>query len=88
MEDWKWVIWSDETRINCIESDGRKWVWKKPGEGLSDRLVEGTLKFGGGSLMMWGCMGWEGVGYSCKIDGKMDADLYVSILDDELEQSM
>ena len=24
--------------------------------GLSDRLVEGTNKFGGGSLMMWGCM--------------------------------
>ena len=88
VEDWKQVIWSDETKINCIGSDGRKWVWKKPGEGLSDRLVEGTLKFGGGSLMMWGCMGWEGVGYSCKIDGKMDADLYVSILDDELEQSM
>ena len=21
-----------------------------------DRLVEGTKKFGGGSLMMWGCM--------------------------------
>ena len=63
-------------------------MWKKPGEGLSDRLVEGTLKFGGGSLMMRGCMGWKGVGYSCKIDGKMDADLYVSILDDELEQSM
>ena len=26
-------------------------------EGLSDRVVEGTVKFGGGNLMMWGCMG-------------------------------
>ena len=41
---------------------------KKAGEGLSDRLVQGTVKFGGGSLMMWGCMSWDGVGYSCKID--------------------
>ena len=42
MNDWKHVIWSDETKINCIGSDGRKWAWKKAGEGLSDRLVEST----------------------------------------------
>ncbi|KZT03414.1 uncharacterized protein LAESUDRAFT_659829 [Laetiporus sulphureus 93-53] len=42
-------------------SDGRKWVWKKPGESLSDRLVEETQKFGGGSLMMWGCMRRDGL---------------------------
>ena len=88
VEDWKRVVWSDETKINRLGSDGRKWAWKKSGEGLSDRLVEGTLKFGGGSLMMWGCMLWEGVGFSCKIDGKMDGDLYVAILEDELQNSL
>ena len=54
VEDWKTVVWSDETKINCLGSDGRQWVWKKAGEGLSERLVKGTKKFGGGSLMMWG----------------------------------
>ncbi|KAJ8463965.1 hypothetical protein ONZ51_g9903 [Trametes cubensis] len=76
LEDWKRVIWSDETKINCLGSDGRKWVWKKTGEGLSSRLVEGTMKYGGGSLMLWGCFGWEGPGYAMKIEGKMDANLY------------
>ena len=52
MEDWKKVIWSDETKINHLESDGHKWAWNRAGEGLNDKLVEGTLKFGGGSLMM------------------------------------
>ena len=52
VEDWKRVIWSDETKINCLGSDGKKWVWKMPGEGLSDGLVQGTVKFGGGSLMI------------------------------------
>ncbi|KIJ15273.1 hypothetical protein PAXINDRAFT_39685, partial [Paxillus involutus ATCC 200175] len=61
---------------------------KKAGEGLSDRIVEGTMKFGGGSLMMWGCMIWKGAGMACKIDGRMDADLYVQILEDELQQSL
>jgi hypothetical protein len=88
LEDWKKVIYSDETKINHFGSDGRTITWKMVGEGLSDRLVEGTLKFGGGSLMMWGCMMWEGVGYACKIDGKMDADLYVQILDEDLQASI
>lgn len=88
LEDWKRVVWSDETKINRLGSDGRKWVWKKTGEGLSDRLVEGTLKFGGGSLMMWGCMLWDGPGFATKIEGKMDADLYVQILEEELQQSL
>ena len=88
VEDWKRVVWSDETKINRLGSDGRKWVWKKAGEGLSDRLVQGTVKFGGGSLMVWGCMLWEGVGYACKIDGRMDGDLFVKILDEDLQESL
>ena len=88
LDDWKRVVWSDETKINRLGSDGRKWAWKKPGEGLSDRLVEGTAKFGGGSIMIWGCMTWEGVGYATKIDGRMDSDLYLQILKDELLNSL
>ena len=61
LEDWKRVIWSDETKINHLGSDGRTWVWKEVGEQLSDRVVEGTVKFGGGNVMVWGCMGWMGL---------------------------
>ena len=46
--------WSDETKINCLGSDGRKWVWKKAGEGLSDRT-------GGGNSEVWGRM-YHGLG--------------------------
>ena len=28
VEDWKHVTWSDETKINRLSSDGRKWAWK------------------------------------------------------------
>ena len=88
LEDWKRVVWSDETKVNCVGSDGRKWVWKRVGEPLSDRLVTGTKKFGGGSVMVWGCMTWDGAGLACKIDGKMDADLYCKILEDELQETL
>ena len=46
-------------------------MWKRAGEGLSDRLVEGTVKFGGGSVMLWGCMLWDVPGYACRIYGRM-----------------
>ena len=56
IKDWKRITWYNEIKINHPGSDGCKWTWKRAGEGLSDRLVDGTLKFGGGSLMMWDYM--------------------------------
>lgn len=38
--------------------------------------------------MVWGCMTVHGPGYLCKIDGKMDQELYKSILEDELGQTI
>ncbi len=28
IEDWKRVVWFDETKINCLGSYGQKWTWK------------------------------------------------------------
>ena len=81
-EDWFRVVFSDETKINRLGSDGRVWVWKRPGSALTQQHVSGTVKFGGGSLMIWGCMTAHGVGYMCQIEGRMDAALYTEILDD------
>ena len=71
-EDWFRVVFSDETKINHLGSDGRVWVWKKSGRELTQQHVNGTVKFGGGSLMVWGCMTAHGVGYMCRIDGRMN----------------
>jgi transposase len=89
--DWKRVIWSDETKINRFQSDGRRWSWSKSSGGagvLKDSEVSPTLKFGGGSLMMWGCMTSTGVGGFCRILGTMDADLYCEILRGELMDTL
>jgi transposase len=32
IEDWKRVIWSDETKINRFCSDGCSWCWVRDGE--------------------------------------------------------
>ena len=88
VEDWKRVVWSDETKVNRFGSDGKEWVWKKVGEGLIEREVQGTVKFGGGNIMVWGCMGWNGVGQLAEVEGRMDADQYVSILKDHMLPSL
>jgi transposase len=88
VEDWKRVIWSDETKINRLGSDGKQWVWKQVGEGLIEREIQGTVKFGGGNIMVWGCMGWDGVGQLAEVEGRMNADQYVDILENNLLPSM
>jgi hypothetical protein len=40
------------------------------------------------SLMLCGCMTWNGVGYAAKVDGRMDGDLYFQNLMDELQHTL
>jgi len=88
VEDWKMVLWSDETKINRIRSDGRVYTWKLRGESLSDRTTTPTVKHGGGNdLMVWSCMGWNGVGNLTEVQGIMDAKQYCEILEDGLVES-
>jgi hypothetical protein len=88
VEDWKRVLWSDETKINRIGSDGRVYTWKPVGEAISDRTTTPTVKHGGGNnLMVWGCMGWNGVGTLIEVQGKMNAEQYCKILGEGMEES-
>jgi hypothetical protein len=84
VEDWKHVIWSDEAKINRFQSDGRSWYWSHDGDSLQSHYVKETLKHGGGSIMVWGCMTAHGPGYLCKLERRMDQHVYKEILEDEL----
>ncbi|CAI2193162.1 11018_t:CDS:2, partial [Funneliformis geosporum] len=46
-------------------------------EGLGSYVI---LKFGGSSVMFWGCFGWHGVRPLVVIEGSMDSDTYINIL--------
>ena len=54
------------------------------GKGLIEREIQGTVKFGGGNIMVWDCMGWDGVGELAEVEGRMNADRYVDILENHL----
>jgi transposase len=88
VEDWKRVVFSDETKINRFGSDGKKWSWRRDIEPLQPRSVKATVKGGGGSLMIWGCVTSQGVGYIAEIEGIMDQNLYLEILEGELADTI
>ncbi|SPC63740.1 related to transposase [Ustilago sp. UG-2017b] len=87
VEDWNKVIWSDETKINFFRPDGKQFCWVK-NTGFNSKLVRPTVKFGSGSIMIWGCMTWEGVGGMCLVLGIMDSDQYIEILNDKLVKTI
>jgi DDE superfamily endonuclease len=58
------------------------------GWALTEHDVQGTVKFGGGGLMTWGCITSQGVGRARRIIGNMDPQLYTYILDDEFFQTL
>jgi len=84
VEDWKCVIFSDESKFMLFKSDGCQWCWIRPGQALDPQFTKKTVKHGGGSLMVWGCITAEGMGRLHRINGIMKGVDYVKILDDNL----
>ncbi len=80
MDYWNHVQWSDETKINLFGSDGVKHVWRQPGVEYKDKCVLPTVKHGGESVMVCGCMSAAGTGELQFIEGTMNANMYCDIL--------
>ncbi|KAJ8876176.1 hypothetical protein PR048_024085 [Dryococelus australis] len=83
IKQWKWVLWSDESRFTLFRSDGRVWVWHLPGERLLLECIMPTRKFGGG-VILWGCFTAFGVGPLVFVRGSMNTEAYCNILDNEM----
>ena len=54
LHKWQSNIWSDESKLNFFGNDGRVFVQRRIGENLLPECIQQTMKFGGGSVMVWG----------------------------------
>lgn len=85
-ENWKSVIFSDETQI-VIGKNRKVYVWRKDEEKYLPQCVGQYSDFerrNVTSVMFWGCVCYDGVGTLVEIDGNMNTDKYIETLDNYL----
>uniref|UniRef100_A0A8C6TG47 Transposase n=1 Tax=Neogobius melanostomus TaxID=47308 RepID=A0A8C6TG47_9GOBI len=91
MEDtatmWKKVLWSDETKNLLFGPNAKRYVWHKPNTAHHPECTIPSVKYGGGSIVLWGCFSSAGTGKIVRIVGKMDGAKYRDILEENLPES-
>ena len=67
-----------------IDSDGKTYVRRKVGEELSPKCFKASVKFSGGSVMVWGMISEDGVGPLVRLQGKVNAGVYKHLVKDHV----
>ncbi|KAG0750781.1 hypothetical protein G6F17_013446 [Rhizopus arrhizus] len=88
-DDWRRMVFSEETKVNVYGSDGCKYFWSRPDDKLQPHHLDLTVKGGGDSIMVWCCITYDGPGYACWFsEGTMKVFDYVGILTATLMDSL
>ena len=75
------IIFTYESKFNLFGPDSNLKVWRRSSKKLKPNQVRQVVKFGGGSVMVLGAITSKGVGKLRFIDGSMDSQKYVAILE-------
>ncbi|MBN3274473.1 TCB2 transposase, partial [Polyodon spathula] len=79
-EKWQQVLWTDESKFEIFGCSRRQFVRRRAGERYTNECLQATVKHGGGSLQVWGCISANGVGDLVRINGLLNAEKYRQIL--------
>ena len=85
---WKKVLWTDETKIELFGHNKGRYAWRKKNTAFEGKHLLPTVKFGGGSIMLWGCVASAGTGNLVKVEGRMDSSQYQQILANNVHESV
>ena len=59
---WNKVLWIDETKMEFFGHNKGHYTWRKKNTALQEKRLLSTVKFGGDSIMLWGCVASTGTG--------------------------
>ncbi|KAK3572737.1 hypothetical protein QTP86_006987 [Hemibagrus guttatus] len=82
--DWSKVIFSDESNFQLCPTPGPVMVRRRPGEDYNTQCLAPTVKYGGGSVMIWGSFSKAGIGQICLCEGRMNQAKYRVVLEEHL----
>ena len=84
---WNNILWTDETKINSYQSNGKRRVWRRKGTAHDPKHTTSSVKHVGGSVMAWPCMAANGTGSLVFIDdvaadrsSRMNSEVFWAIL--------
>jgi len=79
--EWLKVVWSDEKKFNLDGPDGLSYYWH---DLRKDKMFSVKRGHGGGSVMIWACFGYHGLGDLAIINGRINAAGYCEMLENFL----
>ncbi|GFV19463.1 transposable element Tcb1 transposase [Trichonephila clavipes] len=62
--EWRQVEFSDESRFMLHRTDGRWRIRRETSERNHPATIAGTVRAGGGSIMVWGMFSWHSLGFT------------------------
>ena len=78
IEQWKRVVWSDESPFGC-KNQSQQHVWRTKQETGARRAMQGTVKHLK-SVNVWGCLTWHAVGDLHRVKGILTGTEHRKIL--------
>ena len=83
-ENWAKLFFSDESKFNLFRNDGKNNVKRYIGERLSAKCTKKTVKFGGGSVMVFGMFSSQGTTPLVRLQTRVNAQIYKNIVQDHV----
>jgi hypothetical protein len=79
-EWWRHILFSDESTFQMVPSKHRWYIHRRSWEKFMPNCIQPTVKHGGKSVMMWGCISGFGIGALHECQGHVNSQQYLQIL--------
>jgi hypothetical protein len=79
-KDWEKVLFTDESKFEIFAQNERRYISRRMGERFDEACLTPTVKHGGGSIQVWGCISVYGLGVLVRIDVILNVERYLTIL--------